>query len=171
MRPTLVALALAVPLAAGPLAPAGAQESKTIGTFDDWAAYAAGEGRAKICYMHAVPQTSEGDYTQRGATFVQISHRPAEKAFNVVNVTAGYTYKQGGEVEAEVDGNKHTLFTHGDGAWARDAKADAALIAAMKAGNAMVVRGTSARGTLTIDTYSLKGFSAAHAAIDKACGR
>ena len=34
----------------------------------------------------------------------------------------------------------------------------------------MIVRGTSARGTLTADTYSLGGFTAGHEAINKACG-
>ena len=40
----------------------------------------------------------------------------------------------------------------------------------MKAGKQLIVRGTSSRGTATTDTYSLAGFSAALAAIDKACG-
>ena len=42
-------------------------------------------------------------------------------------------------------------------------------MAAMKGGKAMVVKGTSSRGTLTTDTYSLAGFTAAYAAIGKAC--
>jgi hypothetical protein len=41
----------------------------------------------------------------------------------------------------------------------------------MRAGSTMVVKGTSARGTRTTDTYSLKGVSAALDAIDKACPR
>jgi hypothetical protein len=36
-------------------------------------------------------------------------------------------------------------------------------------GAAMVVVGTSERGTKTTDTYSLKGFTAAYGAISKAC--
>ena len=35
----------------------------------------------------------------------------------------------------------------------------------------MVVKGISSAGTKTTDTYSLKGFTAAHAAINSACGR
>ena len=147
-----------------------AADPKKIGTFDAWRAFSFGDGGSKVCYMHAVPQNSEGDYTQRGDTYIQVTHRPAEKTVNVVNVVAGYSYKPGSEAEVEIDGNKHMLFTNGDGAWARDGKTDAALVAAMKAGNTMIVRGTSTRGTLTIDGYSLKGFTAAHNAIDKACG-
>jgi hypothetical protein len=33
----------------------------------------------------------------------------------------------------------------------------------------MTVKGTSSRDTLTLDTYSLKGFTAAHNAANKAC--
>lgn len=151
-------------------APAVAAEAKRIGTFDAWSAFSFGDGQSKLCYVHSVPESSDGDYTRRGETYVQITHRPAEKSLNVIGITAGYVYKPGSEAEVEIDGNKHTLFTNGDGAWARDAKGDAALVAAMKAGNTMIVRGTSTRGTLTIDTYSLRGFTAAHNAINKACG-
>ena len=62
------------------------------------------------------------------------------------------------------------MFTRGDGAWTRNAKQDAVLVAAMRSGKSMILRGVSGRGTRTTDTYSLKGFSAAHNAIGKACG-
>jgi hypothetical protein len=68
-----------------------------------------------------------------------------------------------------IDGKQFSLFTDDDTAWGGDARTDSALVTAMKAGTSMTVRGTSARGTLTTDTYSLAGFTAAHAAIDKAC--
>ena len=43
------------------------------------------------------------------------------------------------------------------------------LLAAMKRGNTMIVTGTSSRGTLTTDRYSLSGITAAIEAIGKAC--
>jgi hypothetical protein len=55
-------------------------------------------------------------------------------------------------------------------AWAPDETADRALVQAMAAGRQMVVRGTSSRGTLTTDTYSLSGFTRAHQEINRACG-
>ena len=70
-----------------------------------------------------------------------------------------------------IDGKTFKLFTRGDNAWAYDFAADRAIVAAMKAGQKMTVRGTSRRGTVTTDTYSLSGFSAALAAIDKACAK
>jgi hypothetical protein len=156
-------------LAAAPAAVLAA-EGTAIAKFEAWAAYSYGKGKSKICYIYSTPEKSAGDYTQRGPTYFQVTHRPGDKSFNVVSVTAGYAYKKDSNVEAEVDGTKYSLFTDGDTAWSRDAKGDSALVTAMKNGNQMIVRGSSARGTLTTDTYSLHGFTAAHAAIDKACG-
>ena len=48
---------------------------------------------------------------------------------------------------------------------------DKAMVAAMIKGIKMVVKGTSQSGVSTVDTYSLKGFTAAHGRINKACGR
>ena len=69
----------------------------------------------------------------------------------------------------EIDGKKFTLFTHQDGAWAKNSEADGNLVQAMKKGTRMIIRGTSSRNTKTVDTYSLIGFTAAHTAIGKAC--
>ncbi len=44
------------------------------------------------------------------------------------------------------------------------------MVQAMRRGRKMVVRGLSTRGTKTVDTYQLAGFTAAHKAIGKACG-
>ena len=144
--------------------------AEIIDTFKDWSAFAEGKGRARTCYMGGEPKKEEGNYKQRGETLMFVTHRPGEKSFDVVSVAAGYAYQEGSEVEVEIDGQDFALFTDGETAWARDTKTDKALVAAMKRGRRMIVRGTSRRGTLTTDTYSLLGFSKAHGAIGKACG-
>jgi hypothetical protein len=99
-----------------------------------------------------------------------VTNRPSDKVKGEVSVASGYVYKDGKDAEAEVDGKKFKLFTRGENAWAYDAGSDKAMVAALKAGRQLIVRGTSSRGTATTDTYSLSGFTAALAAIDKACG-
>jgi invasion protein IalB len=165
-------LAAALCLAAAALsAPAaGAQDFKLINVFGDWSAFSGRETGKTVCYMGSVPRKKSGKYKARGKTLIVIIHRPAEKALNVVNIQAGYTYKPGSEVQFTIDGATFTLFTDGGYAWAKDAEADRALTLAMRVGSRLVVRGTSAGGTATTDTYSLKGFTAAHKAIGKACG-
>ena len=96
---------------------------------------------------------------------------PAEKRIGEVSIQAGYTYKKGSNVNITIDGKKSfKLFTSNGYAWTYESADDRTLVAAMRAGNSMVIKGTSSRGTLTTDTYSLSGFTAAYKAINKACG-
>lgn len=161
----------AIGVAAGVFAAtAHAAQPKTIGQFGDWSAHTLGESKSRVCYIHSEPAKSRGKYKKRGRVFVQAAHRPAEKVRGEVSVTAGYTYKADSTTLIGIDKRRFKLFTHKDGAWLRDAKSDAAIVRAMRKGRDMSVTGRSTRGTKTIDTYSLKGFSAAYEAIDKACG-
>jgi hypothetical protein len=69
-----------------------------------------------------------------------------------------------------VDGGaKFTMFTDQRSAWIENPSQEGELIEAMRKGNRMVVRGQSRRGTITTDTYSLSGITAALNAIQKEC--
>ena len=145
-------------------------ETNVIDVFDTWTAFSEVEGGKKLCFMGGVPVKEEGKYKTRGDTYVLITHRPAEKRLNEVSIKAGYTHKEHSEVTVVIGGSKFQLFTDNGFSWAKDAKADASLVRAMKSGKNMIVKGTSSRGTVTTDTYSLKNFTAAHKAIGAACG-
>ncbi|MEO5374030.1 MAG: invasion associated locus B family protein [Alphaproteobacteria bacterium] len=149
--------------------PAVAQDVTTIGTRGDWTAYSFKEGKGKVCYAASLPARSEGNYAKRGDVFALVTHRPAEKSFGVVSIVAGYSYKPDSPVEMAIGDKMFKLISHGETAWASGSD-DKAIVAAMKNGNSMQVRGKSARNTETTDMFSLKGFSAALDTIDKACG-
>lgn len=170
MRSTVLAASLILGMFIS--APAAhAAEPKLLGTYGDWAAYTFEENGNKVCYMASKPIKEEGDYTRRGDVFALVTHRPAEKSKNVFSYITGYTYKTNSDVTVTIDGNQRfTLFTHKDMAWANTAEDDNKLADALRKGSRFVVKGTSSRGTLTTDTFSLKGSSAAHDAISKACG-
>jgi hypothetical protein len=148
---------------------AHAAEPQLIGSFNDWNAFSYDENGQKVCYMSSRPKKDEGNYKQRGDIYVLITHRPAEKSLDVVSVTTGYTYKEKSEAQVSVGNQNFKLFTDGDTAWARDEKTDKSLVSAIRGGSAMIIKGTSNRGTATTDTYSLAGTSAAYEAINKAC--
>jgi hypothetical protein len=147
-----------------------AAQPERVSVSQSWSVYRLGTGAGRECFVHAGPVKSEGKYTQRGDVMVQISSRPAQRVRDEVSFTAGYTFKPGSLLEVEIDGRKFELFTHEDRAYARDAASDRALTEAMKRGRDMIARGTSSRGTLTTDRYSLAGFSRAHQGLEKACG-
>ncbi|NQV84617.1 MAG: hypothetical protein HQ494_12445 [Rhodospirillales bacterium] len=149
--------------------PATAQEAKLLGTFGDWEAYTESDGGKPVCYLGSQPKTSVGKYKTRGEVYVLITHRPAENSFGVVSVRAGYAFMKDSEAIITIGTDSFRLFTDIGHAFAKDKKADTALVKSMIRGAGMVVRGTSSRGTKTTDTYSLKGFTAAWKSINAAC--
>jgi invasion protein IalB len=154
--------------------PALAQTPKALGTFDSWIAIELPEKSSKVCYMVARPAKSQPDGAKRGDVLLTITHRPAAKQRDEVSFQAGYPYKAGAPVTVEIEKKKFELFTRPesepDGAWSRDAAMDKALVDAMRGGKTVLVKGTSARGTETADSFSLGGFAKAYAEIGKACG-
>ena len=166
MRFGLLAAALTVGLATSAMA----QTPTLIGNYGDWSAYSFTENGNKVCYMVSQPTKAQGNYTKRGDIFALVTHRPGENTKNVFSYITGYTYKEGSDVTVEVNGERFTLFTQKDMAWTPDQASDNRLAEAIRKGSNLVVKGTSSRGTLTTDTFSLKGSSGAHDAISKACG-
>ena len=146
-----------------------ASEPRLVGTYGDWSAYTFMENGNKVCYMASQPKTAVGNYTKRGDIFALVTHRPAENTKNVFSYMTGYPYKEGSNVSIKIDSRNFSLFTQGDTAWTADAAADNSLTNAIKAGSNMVVKGTSSRGTLTTDTFGLKGSSKAYAKISQEC--
>ncbi len=146
-----------------------ARAATSLGVFSDWEAYTERDDGKLVCFMGSEPTKMTGNYKVRGKSFVLVTHRPKDKSKNVVSIQAGYTYKDRSEAVINIDGDITTLFVSDRHAYAIDAKADNTLVKSMIKNTSMTVKGTSSRGTLTTDTYSLKGFTAAYKAISAAC--
>ena len=159
---------LPVLVAAGLLASitAFAEDSKTLLTSGAWSAYTYVEGGAKVCYAGAVANKPHDK--DRAGTAMAVTHRSTSPG--EVSLIAPYGFKKDSDAEIQIGGMKHTFFTKGGSAWAKDSGADKAIIAAMAKGKEVVVKATPAKGPAITDTIPLKGFAEALAAIDKACG-
>ncbi len=144
---------------------------RQIGTTSGkWTAYVLVENGQKVCYMVSQPVKTQGNYSRRGDIYALITHRPSENTKNVFSYITGYKYKSGSKVTVRVNGKTFDLFTQDDTAWTPDPESDRKLAEAIRAGSTMVVKGTSSRGTLTTDTFSLSGSSDAYRKISKECG-
>jgi invasion protein IalB len=147
---------------------------KQLGSFDAWTSVELTQAASKICYMFARPSASEPKGAKRGEVMLTVTHRPSAKRFDEVSFQSGYPFKQGAPVVVDVDGKKFEFFTRTDvdaeAAWAKDDAADRAVVASMKSGKTLKVRGTSTRNTETTDTFNLAGFGKAYAEIGKPCG-
>ena len=148
---------------------AKADDPALLGQFDDWAAYTYKATDTKVCYVSSRPKASEPKNVKRDPAFFLVTNMPGRKVKGEVSTIIGYPFKKESNAELVIDDSKFTLFTNADGAWADAPATEKKIVAAMKAGKSLIVKGTSWRGTETTDTYSLIGISAAMDAIDTAC--
>ncbi len=161
---TAAAVLLAAPFAAQAKGPKSLLKSPGV-----WGAFSLKEGKGQACYLAGQPKDSKPAGVKRGPIWLLVTHRPYKKIKGEVGVYVGYPLKPGSSATIDVDGKIFKLYTVDDTAWVEDAKTESKLIAAMRAGQKMVIRGTSKRGTKTTDSYSLKGFTRAHKAINRTC--
>jgi len=155
------------------IAPALAEAPTLMGSFKTWYVYSMGADTGRLCYALAQPASSTPKGAKRDPIYIIISTWPGRGVHNEPSIVPGYPYKDGSSVEIAVGADKFTLFTQNvgtaGGAWIQSPADEARLIEAMKHGVSMSVSGTSRRGTLTRDEYSLAGISAALDAIAATC--
>ena len=148
--------------------PSAAQD---LGRFHDWRAHYFTEDGNRVCTMWTQPKKAEGKYTRRGEIFALVNHRPTEKRVGIVSFEMGYPFSSAHKLAVSVDGGGSIrLPASGSIVWDDSREVNRRLVQAMQGGLEMVATGRSQRGTRTVDTYSLRGFTAAYRAISKACG-
>lgn len=162
--------ALAVLATLGLATGASAQSVQVIGTFKDWAAYSASSGGAgAVCFAMSKPVSvdpSPDGYTQ---AYLYLTHRPSENVSNELNLVAGFEFAPDQPATLSVGGKSYDLFTQKDAAWLLDASQADSLAGAMRAGSSLAIQGTSTKGILVNETFSLAGATAASKAIDSGC--
>ncbi len=149
--------------------PAAAAEAEFLETFGDWNVFTFDDDKGRTCYIASEPVKMEGNYSRRDPPVAMVAKFPIDPPNVQVVIQAGYRYKKNSRVEVDVDGRKFDLMTHGDSAYEDTPPEDEKLIEAMKKGRTMKVKGTSTKGTWSLDTYSLRGFTKAYRAMLKAC--
>ena len=166
-------------MATGAQAQAQAQtqaEPARLGIYKNWTAWASGNGTSKQCFITSRPQSLLPQGALRGTVFMSVSHRPTDGVRNEVGLRVGYPFSDKSRPYATIGERRFQFFSGAslqngvkEWAWLQDLAQHDAMVQAMKRGARLSFRGTSQRGTLTTDTYSLLGFTAAMRAIDAAC--
>jgi len=170
----------AAPAEAAPAKPAekpaaapnvGGVKPTLLGQYGEWGAYTASPGGKKVCFVIAKPTTAETNPPNRprNPVYMFVSTRPADKVTNEVSIITGYPFKAGSEASVTIGSTSYALYTQQDGAWIKNATEEAQLVDAMRGGQSAVVKGTSAKGTQSTDTYSLKGLSQALDRVAQEC--
>jgi len=151
----------------------GGVEPTLIGQFGGWGAYTAVPNGKKVCFALAKPTSSKTNPPNRprDPAYAFVSTRPSEKVFNEVSIMIGYALKPGSESTLDVGGATFAMYTQGDGLWIKNAAEEERLVEAMRRAPDAVVKGVSAKGTETTDTFSLKGLAQALDRIAQDCRR
>ena len=138
---------------------------KALGTFEDWVAATHEEGGQPTCYAFVRAANSVPALAGRGEVVLTVTERQSGR--DAVAITAGYNYPRGATVTMQVDNTGLDFYTAQTSAFARDGRA---AVAAFQRGTQALARSSGPReGQTVVDTFSLRGFSAAYAAISKAC--
>jgi invasion protein IalB len=163
----------ATPAAAPAAAAAGGAEPTLIGQFGTWGAYTATPNGKKVCFALAKPSSSKTNPPNRprDPAYAFVSTRPGEKVVNEVSIMIGYMLKPGSESTLEVGGASYAMYTQGDGLWIKNAAEEERMVDAMRKGADVTVKGMSAKGTETTDTFSLKGLAQALDRVAQDCKR
>jgi len=144
---------------------AAAQSVQALGEFRDWAAYSASEGTGQVCFAMSKPTdvTPPVDgYTQ---AYLYLTNRPAEGLSNELNLVAGFAFAPDQPARLTVGKNSFELFTQKDAAWLADVSQTDTLAGVIRAGATLTVEGTTDKGILVTETFSLAGATAASRAI------
>lgn len=146
---------------------AWAQQTSTnqVAAKTDWSVFE--DADPKECWAVSSPKetvnTRDGRVVavQRGEILLMTFYRPAAGVNGQVTFTGGYPFASGSTVNLNIDNAQFELFTEGEWAWPASAEDDARIITAMKGGSSAVLTARSSRGTVTKDTFSLLGYTAA----------
>ena len=121
------------------------------------------------CYIGSLPLKSDlPENKKRGDTYILV-YKIIGTDENIVQVEAGYKYNLDKNITVNIDNSSFNFYSTEDSsetAWTDD---DKKVIYAMKKGLDLLLSGESSRGTITNDTYTLKGFTAAVNKLNKDC--
>jgi Invasion associated locus B (IalB) protein len=165
--PAPTAAAAPAPATAAPTVP----QPTLLGQFGEWGAYTASPGGKKVCFALAKPASSKTTPPNRprDPAYIFISSRPSEKVREEVSIIFGYGFKPSSDASVEIGGANYAMYTQADGAWVKNAAEEPRLVDAMRKSGDLTVKGTSAKGTASVDVYSLRGLPEALNRVGQEC--
>ncbi len=143
----------------------GANAPKPIGKFDDWQAATHLEAGQTVCYAFTRAQSSTPAMSGRTDVILTVTERPPAGR-DAVAISAGFAYPSGASVAVQADTTAMEFYTAQRSAFARDGKV---AVGAFQKARQVLARSPTPKGGTVTDQFSLRGFTAAYAAVTKAC--
>jgi hypothetical protein len=151
-------LAVAVPAAA---------QRRPVGIFTYWGAFE--DAKPRKCFAIAKPENLPG--AQGRQPYASVGFWPERSVRYQLHFRLSHKRRPESAIFLRIDRQSFQLRAGGDSAWAPNARADAAIVAAMRTGFIMTVEMRTERGILVRDRYPLRGAASAIDAAAIACAR
>ncbi len=150
-------------------APAVTVKARLLEKIGDWSVFVYEDTAGRVCFAAAAPTDMQPKAAKRTPVVFYVTTWAKDSVRNEVSVKLGYTIKAKSAANVTAGGQRFSLPGDDDKAYTKDPADEQKLLAAMGAGGEMVVKATSAKGTVTTDQYSLEGASAAVQKLQQAC--
>ena len=165
-----------------------ANKPALVASYGDWSVFQSQAGKSHICYTLAQPKERAPADLKRDPAYAFISERPSERVRNEVSFIMGFEVgaapppadsKDKKKADAKdkksksdpisptavIGDEEFELLPKGNDVWVKNAAQESQLIDEMRKGVKLTIKAASKKGNVTIDSYSLSGFSQA---IDRA---
>ncbi|KQP55234.1 invasion associated locus b family protein [Methylobacterium sp. Leaf399] len=153
----------------------GMQQATPVAIFGDWNVFASGQGKTRVCYAIAQPQTRTPKTLKRDSAYLFVTVRKGENIQNEVAVMLGFPAKPAasqakpaaaaapaisasGDPALALGAVRYGLVVKDGNAWLQNPAEEARVVAEMSRTPKVVVKATSMKGNPTSDEYALAGF-------------
>ena len=156
-----------------PATPPGMQQATPLATFGDWNVFTGGQGRDRLCYAIAQPQSRTPKTLQRDTAYLFVTvHKGAPQAAELA-VMFGFkprpaaSQSRAGAAAAPSDpylavgASRFGLVVKDENAWVQNQGEEPRIVTEMGRTQAATVKTVSGRGNPTSDEYALGGFTEA----------
>ncbi|MCJ2075931.1 invasion associated locus b family protein [Methylobacterium sp. E-016] len=154
--------------------PPGMQQATPVAIFGDWNVFASGQGKTRLCYAIAQPQTRSPATLKRDTAYLFVTVRKGENVQNEIAVMLGFPSKPAaaqakpGAAAAPSDpaitlgSARYGLVVKDGNAWLQNPSEEARVVSEMSGRvPKLLVKTISMRGRPTSDEYALAGFGEA----------
>lgn len=163
--------------AKAPVTAPGMQQATPVAIFGDWNVFANGQGKTRVCYAIAQPQTRSPKTLKRDTAYLFVTVRKAENVANEVAVMLGFPAKPassqapaGSQARANagpaptdptlnLGATRYGLVTKENNAWLQNPAEETRVVTEMTRTAKLQIKTTSMRGSSTSDEYALAGFA------------
>jgi hypothetical protein len=135
----------------------------------DWTVFIFDSSEGRVCFAASAPTDMQPKTVKRTPVIFYVTTWQKAGVHNEVSVRQGYAMKANAVATVTVGGQSFALTAEDDKVYAKDPADERKLLAAMSGGGPLIVKATSAKGTATVDQYSLDGVSLAVQKLQEAC--